>query len=390
MTGFIVARLRAHLLLPAAALLSVLLTTTVLTTLTAYGDAVGNAGLRHALATRAAPAAALQITAQLPWRERESADRAVRRGAQRAFDGLPVTVRTLTRSGPYALPGALRPPGARGDEPALTHLAALDRSRVALTGDWPKAVSAGPLQVALPRSAAAALGVRPGRELRLGNRLSGPDLTVRVTGLYRPKDHADPYWKLDQLGGRGLRTAGFPTYGPLLTDPVAFRTGPLVQESVGWLVTADFRTLTTDWLDALSAAARTAAARLMADPAFGRRATATTELPDALRELRRALLVNRSTILIVALQLTLLAGGALLLVARMLSGERAGERALLRARGGSRRRIAALALAEALLLALPAAVGAPPLTGPLLRLLADRGTPAGTGLPLDTGATAAT
>ncbi|MFG2225226.1 FtsX-like permease family protein [Streptomyces sp. NPDC048644] len=390
MSGFIFLRVRAHRLLPAAALLSVLLTTTVLTALGAYADAIGDAGLRQALATRSAPAAALRVTAQLPDGAADlsgAIDRAVRKGAQRAFDGLPFTVRTLTRSGPYALPRALQRPDARKGEPDLTHLAALDRSRVTLTaGHWPATAGKGPLQVALPQAAADRLKVAPGRQLTLDRRLSGPARpTVHVTGVYRPKDRTDPYWQLDELGGRGVRSAGFTTYGPLLTGPGAFRGGPLVPDSAGWLATADFRTLTAGRLDALTGAAGPAVKALMADPAFGGRASAATGLPDALREVQRALLVNRSTILIVALQLILLAGYALLLVARMLSTERAGESALLRARGGSRRTLAWLAFAEALLLALPAAVGAPLLTGPLLRLSA-----AGGGLPLDTRPTGAT
>ncbi|WP_077192456.1 ABC transporter permease [Streptomyces lydicus] len=391
MTGFVLLRVRAHRLLLAAALLSVLLTTTVLTTLAAFSGAVGDAGLREALRTRSAAAAALQVKAQLPAGKRESADRAVNQGARRAFDGLPYTVRTLTRSGPYALPRSLRAPDARKGEPDLTHLAALDRSRLTLVrGTWPGHVTRGPLPVALPEAAAARLGAGPGRRITLDNRLSGPaQLTVQVTGVYRPKDRTDPYWKLDDLGGRGVRTLGFTTYGPLLADPAAFRAGPLAQDSVGWLATADFRTLTADRLDALSAAAGPAPKALMADPAFAGRATAGTDLPEALGQLRRALLVNRSTILIVALQLLLLAGCALLLVARMLSTERAGETALLRARGGSRWRIAGLALTESLLLAVPAAVGAPLLSGPLMRLLAG-GALARRGLPLDTRLTGPT
>ncbi|MGA4949674.1 FtsX-like permease family protein [Streptomyces lydicamycinicus] len=386
MSGFVFLRVRAHRLLLAAALLSVLLTTTVLTTLAAFSGAIGDAGLRQALRTRSAPAAALQVKAQLPTGAREPADRAVARGARRAFDGLPFTVRTLVRSGPYALPRALRSPDARTGEPDLTHLAALDRSRLALTaGHWPGPASSGRVPVALPEAAAARLGIAPGRRFTLDNRLSGPArLAVEVTGVYRPKDRADPYWKLDELGGRGARTAGFTTYGPLLTDPAAFRGGSLAQDTVGWLATADFRSLTADRLAPLAAAAGPAPKALMADPAFAGRATATTDLPDALGQLRRALLVNRSTILIVALQLILLAGYALLLVARMLRTERAGETTLLRARGGSRRRIAGLALAESLLLAAPAAVGAPLLAGPLMQLLSGRGALARIGLPLDT------
>lgn len=63
---------------------------------------------------------------------------------------------------------------------------------------------------------------------------------------------------------------------------------------------------------------------------------ATTELPAILERLDRSLAVSRSTLLVIASQLVLLAGGALLLVARLLSVERAGELRLLRARGASR------------------------------------------------------
>ncbi|MFJ9613089.1 hypothetical protein [Streptomyces noursei] len=94
MSGFIVPRVRAHHALLAAALLSVPLTATVPAALSAFSDAVGDAGLRAALRTTpraadsvragetpSAPAAALQVKAQLPASGRQSADRAVERGA---------------------------------------------------------------------------------------------------------------------------------------------------------------------------------------------------------------------------------------------------------------------------------------------------------------------
>ncbi|MFF4287925.1 FtsX-like permease family protein [Streptomyces sp. NPDC001633] len=392
MAGYALLRVRAHRLLLVAALLSVLLTGTVLATLAAFSESVGDAGLRQALRKSSAAAATLQVKAQLPPGARKSADRAVAAAARWAFDGLPYTVRTLTRSGPYALPRTSQPSRVRAGEPDLTQLAALDRSRLTLVkGRWPTAERHGPLPVALPEAAAARLGAGPGRRFTLDNRLSGPPrLAVVVTGVYRPADRTDPYWSLDDLGGRGVRTVGFTTYGPLLADPAAFRAGRLVQDSVGWLATADFRTLTADRLPALGAAAGRAPKALMADPAFAGHATASTDLPAALGQLRRALLVNRATILIVALQLVLLAGYALLLVARMLSGERAGETALLRARGAARRQLAGLALGESLLLAVPAAVAGPLLSGPLIRLLGSHGALARIGLPLDTRLTGAT
>lgn len=51
--GFVLLRARAHRLLLAAALLTVLLTTTVLATLTAYSGAIGDAALRHSSRKRA-------------------------------------------------------------------------------------------------------------------------------------------------------------------------------------------------------------------------------------------------------------------------------------------------------------------------------------------------
>ncbi|MDX6362383.1 MAG: hypothetical protein QOC85_1390, partial [Streptomyces sp.] len=130
--------------------------------------------------------------------------------------------------------------------------------------------------------------------------------------------------------------------------------------------------------------AREGTAALRKDPALRGTTAVTTALPDVLDRVERSLLVSRSTLLIVALQLALLAGYALLLVARLLSAERAGENRLLRARGGSRRQVAGLAALEALLLAVPAAVGAPLLAGPLTRLLAGQGALSRIGLHPDT------
>ncbi|KPC72436.1 hypothetical protein ADL26_15125, partial [Thermoactinomyces vulgaris] len=88
-------------------------------------EPVGEAALRHTLDHRAAADAALVVRGEPEPEAREAADAAVAEGARRAFAGLPVTVRTLPRSATYALPGA-----RGGEEPPLTHLAALDRSQL--------------------------------------------------------------------------------------------------------------------------------------------------------------------------------------------------------------------------------------------------------------------
>ncbi|WP_328496276.1 ABC transporter permease [Streptomyces sp. NBC_00414] len=410
--------MRAHRLLLTAALLTVLLTTAVLATLTAYSGAIGDAALRHSLldtsagtrsgtgsgksggsgtASQSAAATTLVVKADVPAEERETADKAVRDGARRTFDGLPVTVRTLTRSGPYALPRSLQEPAARSEDPDLTHFAALDPTQVrTVEGRPPRApgelAGGDGIEVALPETAARRLGLEPGARLTLVDRFDGPKVRVLVTGLYRPVRVTSPYWQLDDLHGRGVSRLDFTTYGPLLADPAVLAAtgdGRLVSSgSTGWLASADFSALTTARIGDLRDAAGAGPRSLLKSPSLHGTTAITTSLPEELDRVERSLLVSRSTLLIVALQLALLAGYALLLVARLLSVERADETRLLRARGASRGRVAGLAALEASLLALPAAVCAPLLTGPLTRLLAGQGALSRIGLRLDTSAVA--
>ncbi|MEU9557228.1 ABC transporter permease [Streptomyces fumanus] len=378
LAAFVLARARARRTLLAAALLTVLLTTAVLATLTAYSGAIGDAALRHSLRDPATAAdTALLVEADVPAARREAAAHAVREGARRAFDGLPVTVRTLTRSGPYALP---RTGDRRSADPDLTHFAALDPGQVRFVAGRPPRDRAGTVEAALPAVAADRLGLRPGARLTLTDRLGGPPVRVEITGLYRPADTGAPYWRLDDLGGRGVRKGDFTTYGPLLAASGTLTGGRVSAGSSGWLAAADFSTLTADRTGALRAAAREGPRWLRGRPVLSGTTAARTSLPEVLDRLDRSLVVARSTLLVIALQLALLAVCALLLVARLLSAERAGELRLLRARGASRARLAGLSALEALLLAAPAALAAPLLAGPLTRLLAGQGPLARIGL----------
>ncbi|MEU6351120.1 FtsX-like permease family protein, partial [Streptomyces sp. NPDC047072] len=405
---FVLLRARAHRLLPAAALLTVLLTTAVLAALTAYSGAIGDAALRHALQDpRNAADTALVVKADVPEVRRTAADTAVRETARQAFDGLPVTVRTLPRSGPYALPRSLQPAARHSGDPDLTLFAALDPTRVRIVAGRMPGPADGDgagqtpdpqdgtvaeqssdsadrvVEVALPQAAAHSLGLAPGARLTVTDRLRGPAVRIVVTGVYRPVRADDPYWLLDELRGRGVTTLDFTTYGPLLADPTALADGTVSVGPSGWVASADFSTATTTRIDALRRASVAANAALKKQSALGGATTAATSLPEVLDRIDRSLLVSRSTLLIVALQLVLLAGCALLLVAGLLSSERTGESRLLLARGATRARVAGLAALEALLLALPALACAPLLSGPLTRLLAGQGPLARIGLRLE-------
>ncbi|MDV9201622.1 ABC transporter permease, partial [Streptomyces sp. Wh19] len=140
MTGFVFLRVRAHRLLLSAAVLAVLLTTSVLAALTAFSGSVGDAALRNALTHRSAADASLVMSSQVAPAQREAADAVARKAARETFGGLPVTVRTMETSGAYALP---RDPRAAGGEPDLTHFASLDRSRVRIAAGRMPAAGGG-------------------------------------------------------------------------------------------------------------------------------------------------------------------------------------------------------------------------------------------------------
>ncbi|MFB7285696.1 FtsX-like permease family protein [Actinacidiphila glaucinigra] len=389
--GFVLLRLRAHRLLLAAALLSVVLTTCAVAALAAFSGAVGDAGLRRALQGPSAARTQIDVTSEVTDQDTGRLESTVRRALTGAYDGLPVRVSSSTRSGAYGLPRDLRPAGASpSDNPDLTLLATFDRARVTMVeGAFPAAPkAAGPVPVALPESAAEALGVTPGDVITLADRRGGPSVRVRLTGLYRPADPAALYWRLDPLEGRGVRTLSFTTYGPMLVDPRAFAAGAVPAAEVQWTAGADFSAMTTARLDRVGQDVRRTVGQLDGTVLNGE-TTASSQLPALADDLSRNLLVSRSTLLISALQLAVLAGLALMLVAGLLATERSEETAQLRARGGSRSRIAGLAATEAVLLALPAAVLAPLLTGPLVRLLAGHGALARADVHLDVPTTTA-
>ncbi|HEX5566296.1 MAG TPA: FtsX-like permease family protein, partial [Streptomyces sp.] len=395
MLGFLVRRTWAHRLLVVAALFTVTLTSCALTALSAYADAVADAGLRRVLQDRSAARTLLEAEAGVDADSRARLDALVRDAARDAYDGLPVRVVSSTRSGTYQLPGGGKEDGkdgrgdgrekggeeAAGEDARLTLLATFDTSRVSFTaGTRPgRAEGTAPVPVAVPETAARALGLRPGDRMTLADRRDGTPLRVRVTGVYRPADRGDPYWRLDPLAGRGVRTVGFTTYGPMLADPSAFTGGRIAPAAVSWQARADFSTVTTDRVDRLRTSANRAAERLADDPAAGN-LQVTIKLPALLDETERSLRASRSTALVGMAGLAVLAGSAMVLVAGALYEARAGEDALLRARGGTGRRLVALTAGEALLLAVPAAVAAALLSGPLVALLARHGAVARAGV----------
>ncbi|MEU3903529.1 FtsX-like permease family protein [Streptomyces goshikiensis] len=367
MIGFVVRRLRGRWPLAAAVLLTALITTTVLTALLAFTRTVGEAGLRQALQGPGRARSAVVVTGDRPQSARAKDDRAVRTFAADLFGDRRVGIESLARSRSYGLPGEHAP----GKDADLTVLAALDPGRVRLVaGRLPKPAAGadGRIQLAVPQTTLARLGLTAGAlpaEVRLDDRFGGPPLTVLVTGVYRAAEPDAPYWRLDPLGGREMRVGAFTTYGPLLVDDSVFTSGGLPQNGRSSLLTPDLDGLRP----AEAAAMRERATGLQAGLQTSSALQSQTELPEFLAALESGQVVARSSLLVGALQLAVLASAALLLVAHLLTERQEFERVLLTARGASRRRLGALTATESVLLALPAAALAPLFTPPLLGLL---------------------
>ena len=164
-----------------------------------------------------------------------------------------------------------------------------------------------------------------------------------------------PYWSLNSIGASGAGTAaGFTTYGPLAVAAPVFSTGMLAVGSASWVAQPDMARLPDSQLGGIAARVSGLDQALQQSSTLPS-LTPVTSLPAVLDGTQSDLAVARSLLAICAVLVALLAGAALLVVARLLAVQREGESAMLTARGAARGQLARLALAEALPLCVAAA-----------------------------------
>ncbi|SCL36361.1 FtsX-like permease family protein [Micromonospora nigra] len=224
-------------------------------------------------------------------------------------------------------------------------------------GDWPRPGDEA-VQVALAQPVASVLRVGVGDRIPVTDGFTGSVTDMAVVGVWTPTDPRDPYWRLAPETASGV-LPGSATYGPLTVHREDFTARFLTNASLGWLVEPDLTAADAGGLDRLAEAARRVSTHTPAAAGLGDSAVASTALDDLVQRLQRATLVGRSALVTPMLLVVVLGGYALLLVAVLLTEQRRGETALLRARGAARWQVAALAAREAVLVVAPAAVLAP-------------------------------
>ncbi len=236
-------------------------------------------------------------------------------------------------------------------------------------GLWPT-VGGAPHEVALPEPAALTLGLAVDDQLELTNRRDNDvRVTVRISGIYQINDPRDPFWFGDELDLSGRSEgASFVTFGPLVVPfDTFFQTATPVSSKFDWRIFPNHENLAVADIREVRDQLAGMQGRLNVGREAGNQMLVETELIDILDDTQRSLLVTRSTMLIMTVQFSLLAGYALLLTAGLLAESRQVEIALLRSRGAGSRQVLAMALMEGALLVVPAALAAPGLAAFTLR-----------------------
>ncbi len=350
--AFILRRMRHYRLLIACIVAAIVIITALVTALANF-------------AARALPAAAVQqlisargttiaVNSSSSPSQPGPPGQLIAASVRHALAGVPFGLQRALWSDPLNLPSP--PDGSAIWTAQVATMEGITAHARLVSGRWPAAPHAGqPVPVAIPVADAGPLGMAVGQTLRLRDGDNQHLALLRVTGLYRVTNPGSDYWGLDLLPSDGISVqTGFRTYGPFIAQPAAFTVGGLTPGQLSWLVTPDVARIHPAQMPGTAGRVQLAVGQLT-QAELG----VTTSLPELLGGIATSYQVSRSLLAMSALELLLVAAAALALTARLLAGQRADEAALMESRGLTRRQLALLSVAEALLLVVAAAaVGA--------------------------------
>lgn len=374
----------ADWLILTAALVTVLIATTLLSSGPIYADAVALSGVHRTLEDSPTREVNLQVTVRTTVDRFAANDQLVLREVSNTVRATGAQIFRRGMSDSYALP-------FQEDEGTVRNLAvfsffdAFEDKVTLVDGDWPQ-TSSEPYQAVLPAGSAALLEVSVGDVFTLTNRREEEfQPTIQLVGLYEINDGSDPFWMETPIDLEGIIVSdSFTTYGPfVVTRDVFFESLTPHSSEVRWNILPHFTNLQVGDIAGTRRSVESLDTRLNRETSTGNRFSVNTELHSILRTAERSLLVTRSGVLVLTIQLAILAGYALMLTAGLLVDQRAVETSLIRSRGGSNRQVATMSMMEAILLALPAVILGPPLAALSLRAFNSFGPLVGIGLTIE-------
>ena len=378
-------RTRADWPIVGAALLITLLAAVLLSAGPIYSSATSVAGLRRTLADSATADANIVVSVYSPPAAAAAFDDDVRSELQRVIEPVGGSIdRDLRGSATLALPA--RGGGGKRDQAILGALDGLPDHATLLAGAWPADAgndAESPIQVVVLDAVAQELGLAVGDQLTLTTHHFDllVAVPVRLVGIFTINAVNDPYWYDDEQLLTGVANGSSRTFGPFITTPDDLLAHAGVDSvHVQWRIFPNLDRLTVEGSTVVRARLATLPERVgavTAEPVQVR-----TGLTAILGEAERSLVVSRAGVLLLMVQLGILAAYAIILTASLLVDHRRIDTALLRSRGAAPWQVAMLALAEGLLLAVPAVVVAPWVTVGALNLLNVVGPLADVGLEI--------
>ncbi|BCY07719.1 FtsX-like permease family protein [Actinoplanes sp. L3-i22] len=252
-------------------------------------------------------------------------------------------------------------------EPATAAAIRIVGGRAAASGEIP--------EVMVGEDAAQALGLKVGDRITMSTRFA--DTRMRVSGVFAPANPADPVWSDQQLvkGGCPNPLDGLREEATLLTDLPGARTAGAELDDLTdrWRYRLDENRITADQVDTLTKAV--AETRRTPPEKTSIQSSVDNTLADFDGQVRAV----QSLLAVVQAGILATAAGLILLAARLMTDRRRAEFALLRARGGAVRAVAARTLQEVLVV-VPAAIALGWLGGTLVPGRADDVEPVLVGL----------
>jgi putative ABC transport system permease protein len=265
----------------------------------------------------------------------------------------------VTGAAPSAYNGAVPP------ELELIYRDSLNRDARLLAGKMPGAGTATTLQIAVTPATAARFGLHLGSRLGAGlSGSSGRPMSLVVTAVIRPVDPGSTFWTADP--GAAVPTPPNPTGLKNWLGAAFVGTGEFASmlnldtiegSQLEWNYPLALGNVNADQASALQGELQQASLRDGLSLLFGQEnLNVTAGLTDILPVFLSTDAALDGVLSLLFVSLTVIAAVVLLLGARLLAEHRGGELALMRARGASRRQLAALALSGGAAVALPAAV----------------------------------
>ncbi|GAA2700378.1 FtsX-like permease family protein [Actinoplanes palleronii] len=326
-------------------------------------------GLRGDIRAMAAVNRDITFTGMLPDGEVSSATEGGRLGEIRQAMPAPLPDLVggawyLAESGKVSVIRTGNTPGTCPNLATVRYEPATDRAVTIVDGRMPE--SGEIADVIVGEDAAKTFGLKVGDSFRLLARFGST--RVRVTGVFSPRDPADPIWADQKLTRSQCPSPldGLRDEAVLLTDERGARMAgtELADLTDRWRYRLDENRITADQVGALTKAVAVARRTPPELTSFQSGVDLTlAEFDQQVRAVRSLLAVVQAGILATA-------AGLILLAARLMTERRRVEFALLRARGGAVRSVAGRTLVETLIV-VPVAVALGWLAGTLLPGRAD-------------------